>query len=291
MKKQFFEYFYYTRKERNGVIILALLCVLINLIPKFLYFIAPPAPDDFQLFKAEVAKWESSMQVAPIDSLFPFDPNSVNKDELLALGFSSKVANTLISFRSKGGHFYQNEDLKKIYGVSDDLYTRVAPFIQIEKEKSSPKTWKKAKPYSNNQKKAKWSSFPPIQIDINKASAEEWKKLRGIGPVLSERIVKFRDKLGGFSSINQVAETYGLADSTFQAIQPQLKFSPIYKTINLNSADAATLQAHPYLNWRQAKALVSYREIHGHYKNIEDIRKLKGLSEEECVRLEPYLKF
>lgn len=209
----------------------------------------------------------------------PFDPNTASKDELLSLGFPDRVANTLINYRSKGGIFRRKEDVRKVYGLSEALYDRLAPFIRIAGA-SEPLPGPGRS--TNDQ---------DLEIDINQASAEEWRRLRGIGPVLSTRIVKFREKLGGFVRVEQVAETYGLPDSTFQRIAGRLVASPIRDSLRINRVSIEELQAHPYVNWRQAKAIVRYRINHGPLRTQEDFGRIRALTEEERARIAPYLSF
>ncbi|MEL7222270.1 MAG: helix-hairpin-helix domain-containing protein, partial [Bacteroidota bacterium] len=130
-----------------------------------------------------------------------------------------------------------------------------------------------------------------VIIDINQATATQWQELRGIGPAYSERIVNFRDKLGGFVSVAQVAETYGLPDSTFQAIYLQLRPSAIFRSLSINHLGVGELAAHPYLSQNNARAIVRYREEHGSYKNAEDLGKLYSLTEKVKKNIVPYLSF
>lgn len=290
MKKHFYDYFYYTRRERNGAIILACLCVLINVIPWLYPLIVPSKTVDFSEIQAAIEVWKEPQPTEEVpDTLFQFDPNTASEADLLQLGIPSRIVHTLINYREKGGRFYQKEDLKKIYGFPEELYDRLVDYIDIE---TVPKRPAYEYPKSKYAKRETPKPDPtPIVVDINQADVEKWKKLRGIGPVLSERIVKFRDKLGGFTSIEQVADTYGLPDSTFQSIRPQLKASPVLNKIAINQADAAMLQSHPYLNWRQAKAIVNYRDQHGPYTGIDDLKKLRLLTDDLCNRLAPYLDY
>jgi competence ComEA-like helix-hairpin-helix protein len=114
--------------------------------------------------------------------------------------------------------------------------------------------------------------------------------LPGIGSKLANRIIRFRDKLGGFYSVEQVGETYGLPDSTFQKIKPFLILGdrPLVR-ININTADAATLKEHPYIGWTAARALVAYRAQHGPFSTIEDVEKVSPILADQIKRLIPYL--
>ena len=112
-----------------------------------------------------------------------------------------------------------------------------------------------------------------------------------IGPYYAKKIVVFREKLGGFSSIEQVGTTYNLPDSVFQKIHPHLRYSPIFRPVAINMIPLDSLSQHPFINSRQAKAIINYRANHGVFKNEEDIRKVKVLSKEQLALLKPYLSY
>ncbi|MEK7256097.1 MAG: helix-hairpin-helix domain-containing protein, partial [Bacteroidota bacterium] len=117
-------------------------------------------------------------------------------------------------------------------------------------------------------------------------------KLKGIGTFYAKRIVNFREKLGGFYSIQQVGETFGLPDSTFQKIQPLLQASPVFRKIKVNAATLEELKSHPYFSNFQATVLFNYRQQHGNFTNLESLKKIAAaFKDSDWERLEPYLSF
>lgn len=223
-----------------------------------------------------------------------FDPNQATIEELQTLGLSKKTSTTLAKFRSKGGKFYKKEDLKKVYGISESQYQQLEAYINIPKkqvaENNTPTTYNNSTQRIATEKTSpKTSLKKPIKIDINKATPEEWQSLYGIGPAYAKRITNFRAKLGGFSSIKQVAETYGIPDSTFQKIEAALLPSPIFRKIPLNSCDAKALSDHPYIRYQLANTIIAYRKQHGAYEKVEDLKEIGSLSEEVFERIGPYL--
>lgn len=226
---------------------------------------------------------------APIQvERFDFDPNTSSKEELLSLGLSQKVVKTLLNFREKGGQFYKKKDLQKIYGLSETLFKELEPFIQIQV--ADKKTFAKAekKEHFDSQKE---EASKPVIIDINKASAAEWQQLSGVGATYAKRIVSFREKLGGFATIALVGETYGIPDSTFQKVKPCLKLSPVLKKIKINTVTAEELKVHPFIKWKQATAVIYYRQNHGNFTGIGDFKKVRALNAETIKKMEPYLDF
>ncbi|MEZ4985541.1 MAG: helix-hairpin-helix domain-containing protein [Saprospiraceae bacterium] len=215
-----------------------------------------------------------------------FDPNEVSKEQLVAMGVPPKVASNWQKFLQNGGSFKKATDIRKIYGMTDAVYDLLLPFAQMTTAPIAA-----ANGIPNEAPSLYEATRKNIIIDINKATAEDWQQLRGIGPGYSKRIVSYRDKLGGFHSVEQVAETYGLPDSTFQAIYLQLRPSAIYRPLHINSADETTLAAHPYLNWNEARAIVNYRKQHGAFTNAESLSKLYALSAETRSKMAPYWVF
>ena len=316
------EYFFYTRSERNAGLILSFLSIACFIVPTtFPTFFSNTEEPDFSLFQKKVAlvtspsddEKEPKDYVAtrsadviskPIE-LFPFNPNTASKSDLERLGISSRTAQTIINYRSKGGKFFKKEDLQKIYGLRAEDYQQLESFISIP-SKSYPIADQESSSETNYDD-TPVEQDPPIEavpipmkkappkmanIDVNQATVEEWQQLYGIGPGYSKRIVKFRDKLGGFHSVEQVSSTYGLPDSTFQKIKPHLKLSPIFRKLRVNSATKDELKAHPYLSNFQATVLFNYRKQHGAFSNLESMKNMKaGFKEEDWTRLNPYLSF
>ena len=128
-----------------------------------------------------------------------------------------------------------------------------------------------------------------LDIDINEADTAAFIALPGIGPKLASRIVNFRDKLGGFYAVDQVKETYGLPDSTFQKIRPYLQLNGAPKKLNVNTATKDELNAHPYIRWNLANAIVEYRNRHGNFKSLEELKNIAVMEEAVFDRIVPYL--
>ncbi len=218
--------------------------------------------------------------------LFEFDPNTLSPEGWKKLGLRDKTINTIQNYLNKGGRFKAPEDVKKIYGLFPNEYERIAPHIRI----------------SNNATTNNETIYKPINttksnsntyriIEINTADTSDFISLPGIGSKLAWRIVNFRDKLGGFHNINQIAETYGLPDSTFQKIKSYLKLTdPNVKKININTASVDELKTHPYIRYQLARPIVAYREQHGLFSKPEDLKKIMIVTDEVFLKIAPYLQ-
>lgn len=130
------------------------------------------------------------------------------------------------------------------------------------------------------------------KTDLNRADSQNLVKLPGIGPVLSARIIKYRNKLGGFYSREQLKEVYGIPDSTYEKIKAQLEVQPTsIKKICLNLVDEKTIATHPYVGWNDAKTIIRYRQANGYFKNAEDLASVWAMDKKNLERLLPYLSF
>ncbi len=282
------QFLHFHKNQRQGILIFSLLLFGAFAGPNYYQqYVSSAAPNlswialEFQESDLRPQPSQGSNQKTRKDSLFAFDPNKVDVEQMRLLGFTNRIAKTIVNYRAKGGRFYKSKDMLKIYGMDTAFYFRLEPFIQLERPLK--RNYKK---YASQTRTKKQQS-----LAINSASAEEWQKLRGIGPVLSKRIVKFRDRLGGFHQVDQVGQTYGLPDSTFLQIRPQLTCSGVVTPIDVNRLAAKQLAAHPYLGRKEAQLLTSYRQMHGDYKNFDMLKSIKGVPEGYFDRLKPYLLF
>jgi len=222
--------------------------------------------------------------------LFYFDPNIISGSEWKRLGLRDKTIQTIEKYLNKGGHFYKPDDLQKIYGLHKDEFERLAPYVKIEASPSKSKEELVSIKSKDETPPAKTYATRYTAIDINTADTSAFITLPGIGSKLALRIVTFRDKLGGFYSVEQVGETYGLPDSTFQKIKQYLKLDNLsVKKININTATIDELKAHPYIKFSLANPIIAYRIEHGSFSKVEDIKKVMAVTDEIYKKIVPYL--
>lgn len=155
------------------------------------------------------------------------------------------------------------------------------------------KTQTRISPRENHQNKRQITL--PVRsytrIDINAADSASWKQFRGIGPVLASRIIKFRNKLGGFVAVEQVAETYGLPDSVYRAIEPYLYLEKAHQQLDINHADLKTLVAHPYIEYPLALGIVRLREKTGKLDHEDQLFEKFPEWEAQLRKLRPYISW
>lgn len=310
------EYFSFTKKERNATLLLGLVALLFSLLPSMFPFLVKDETEltadtalqqqlaalavktndeqkendvysDAALYQPKESKFEQYRREKFNGTLFYFNPNTATADDWKKLGVREKTIGTILKYRSKGGKFYKPEDLKRIYGLRPDEVERLLPFVAIEeKEKAIAFTDKSNTKTSVSNSRKEFATV----VDINNSDTSEWKKLNGIGSGYAKRIVNFRNKLGGFVSVEQVAETYGLPDSVFQQMKPQLKSSSsAVRKININNSTTEELKAHPYIGYSVANAIVQYRKEHGNFSSVADLQKIGAIDEKLYRKISPYL--
>lgn len=226
----------------------------------------------------------SSYEVYKPGALFTFDPNTASDEEWRRMGLTARTVKTINNYRSKGGKFYKPEDLERIWGLPEGFYERVKNYIAI--------TSVAKKEYRNEYPKPAYEKreHKIAVVNINDGDTTAFEALPGIGARLAYRITSFRDKLGGFYSIEQVKETYGLPDSTFQKIKPYLNAgNASVRKINLNAATKEELKIHPYIRWQLANVIVEYRNQHGAYKNLAELKNIATIDEATFEKIIPYL--
>jgi competence ComEA-like helix-hairpin-helix protein len=303
-KKWWKDYFSFTKKERIGVIVLLVIIVVVFLLPTFFSNPAPPDAAVVKDFNEQVAKLETkketrsdysnhyekrdyhdfnSEKTSAKGELFYFDPNTASQADWQRLGLTEKTIHTILNYVSKGGKFRKPEDLLKIYSLKDTDAQRLIPYVRIAGADVRKNDTREDRTATKYERKISI-------IDVNAADTNMFKSLPGIGSKLAQRIINFREKLGGFYSVSQIAETYGLPDSTFQKISGYLTIGKAgIKQININVATVNDLKQNPYIGWKIANAIVQYRSQHNEFQTIEDIRKIALISDDDYKKISPYL--
>lgn len=290
------DYFKFSKLERKGI--LSLLCLIIislvyNVwIKSFLYdpnFNHKAKWYLEQLEAMEKIKIPPQIESETIDSIQiePFDPNLIDEKGWQDLGLNQKQAKIIMNYRAKGGTFRIKSDLNKMYSISDQKFQELEPYILLP-DTLDFKT-EVHKKHQTFQKKDKTEIIALVKI--NSADSLQFIKLKGIGPVLSSRILKYRERLGGFHNIFQISEVYGLQDSTFQKLKKYFILDTVkLRTININRADAKTLKRLPYLRWKHANAIEKYRRQHGKFSDLNELDNIILLDSNLIKKIKPYLK-
>jgi competence protein ComEA len=285
------EYFNFTRCERDGVIALLFLILLVLIAPRFIHRTVELPEGIIDAFHEEVEAFNLHNDSAQSFSknlelayrtekitFFSFDPNLATNEEWARLGLTDRQVQTIRNYQSKGGVFKEPKDLLKLYGIPLELKEELAAHAKISKPSIS----------LNHVVSEQKSN--DIFLDLNTADSLQLLQLPGIGPVLSRRILAFRSSLGGFHSVEQVREVYGLSPDVFSQIKGLLIVNDEgIKKLDINRCSDWQLARHPYISTHHARAIMRFRDFQGGFKTVEEIREFNLLPDSIFFRIAPYL--
>lgn len=233
----------------------------------------------------EAYKLQREADKRPIDScliqLHPFNPNLADSMELLQLGFPPRTAHSLIRYRLHGGRFRKADDVRKIHFINDTLFAAIEPYILIVSDSLPQNTYVSRK--------------RDTVLNVNSADTAELQMLRGIGAYTAVQIVRYRERLGGFYSLNQLREVPNIR--YVDSIMPHLWVDTLLvKPLYINRLSVEVMNRHPYIRFEQARVLRDRRHRKGPFRSVNDLAELKDKGEyvftkEEIERLQPYLRF
>jgi len=304
------DFFYFSKGQRIGIISLIVLILLVLLANYALPLFFPVTDKTETSFLAEVDAFKKSLvsrdslrheelqrkynerfknyKTYPtfkkdIYTLFPFDPNSIDSATLTRLGIKPYIAANILKYRNKGGVFRTKTDFGKVYGISPEKFKELEPFISINEI-----TLTKVDSFVNTGKAFKQD----IIVDLNSADTTLLMQIKGIGRGYAKGIVRFRRETGGFASVEQLNEVYGMRPENFEKIRPFCTVNQdLIQKITVNTASTARLNSHPYLSFYQAKAIYELRRNRGKLHNINDLKDLPEFSAESLAKIKPYLSF
>ena len=297
------DFFYYTKSERRAVYALcigiALLLVAIWLVPDASKSLIAETPtvDSVALkaFEQEV-KTQTYVQkekkpLVAVKSpvvLKSFDPNEADSTELSRLGLSPYVVRNILKYRQKGGRFRTPESFSRIYGLEQEQFETLKPYIRIAMPKVAEIKEVDTMTVRKVVEKKPFKYPEGTLVDVNSADTTELKKIPGIGSGIAKAIVAYRSRLGGFYSLEQLTEIEYVTPSLVKWFKLE---GPVLRPLKVNKAGLEALRAHPYLNFYQAKVIVEHRRKKGQLKSLSQLSLYEEFTEKDLERLSAYLKF
>jgi competence ComEA-like helix-hairpin-helix protein len=271
--------FYFSKVERNGIILLVVVMfatvgfrfvLLQKEKPPIQITITPLHWTEDTAIKDAHIRY-STYPIIPNKEFMTFDPNLVSEETLQKMPFSAVQIKSLIRYRNTGAKFRLKKDLLKIYHMDRSTFSKAEPYIALPEKMVDPKAPQPA----NDEKKDR---RPKQKLDINRADSAALESLPGIGPYLAASIVQYRHRLGGFARLDQLLEIRNFRPEILTQINRHIELlaCPNCK-INVNKSDAKQLGRHPYIGYALANRMVQYRQQHGPYRAIDDLLKVAGM--------------
>lgn len=283
-------HFTFSKNQRNGIFILILLIIILQC----LYFYMDFSSEKIYVNETELLKFQKeidSLRLAEIEArkpkTYPFNPNFITDYKGAALGMTNEEIDRLLAFRKQNNWINSVKQFQEVTKVSDSLLKAISPYFKFPEWVTNPipkPEYKQA--YTNKPK-----TFQQKQ-DLNKATAQELQKINGIGKVLSDRIIKFRNKFpGGFIDNVQLQDVYGLTQETIGRINEVfiVKTPRPIKKIVLNKATVDELVTIQHIDYNLAFNIVEQRQLREGYKSFEELKKVKDFPVNKINIIKLYL--
>jgi competence ComEA-like helix-hairpin-helix protein len=308
------DFFFFSKAHKSGIVVLLVLTILVMLFNFTLPLFFPKTdntPDiafveEIEEFKRNLLSRDSLRRIEQervqaerraqfsfsnrretqqqAYTLFTFDPNEADSATFVRLGIRPNTARSIIRYRERGGIFRTPDDFQKIYGISEEKFEELKPYIAIRKIQEE-----------KEQRNIAVREEIPVEVftvELNTADTTELMRIRGIGRFYAREIVRYRQELGGFASVEQLLEVRNMRAENYEQVAP---FFTVDNTkinkIKVNTASVEFMRRHPYINFHQARAVFELRRAVGKLNNIRDLTRLSEFSDEDRKKLEPYFCF
>ncbi len=282
---------HFSKDQKKGILVLFSIIIALQL---FYYF------TDFSIStkqSKEEQEWLSLQ--ASIDTLknekknssytiYPFNPNFITDFKGYKLGMKVEEIDRLLAFRKLGKFANSAKEFQQVTKISDSLLNAISPYFKFPDWVNNPK--------KENNYKSNWKEYPKKEalkvLDINQASKEDLMKITGIGEAISDRILIQKDLYGGFVSMEQMNEIWGLSPEVLLNLNKYFTISalPNIKKIDINNASIKELGQFPYFKYPISKNIVTYRSMNGDIK-IEDLANIKAFPVDKIKIIALYLQF
>ncbi|MDO4781819.1 MAG: helix-hairpin-helix domain-containing protein [Capnocytophaga felis] len=280
--------FFFNRNQRIGVVVLILIILVLQIVYFTVDFSGGKISYNQQQFAELNKELDSLRKVASMpkrDTIYPFNPNFITDYKGFMLGMKPEEIDRLLAFRKENKFVNSAKEFQKVTKISDSLLLKISPYFKFPDWVNKPKSIENKSVKSENKPKA------IVKKDVNLASKEDFMEVRGIGDVLSTRILRYREKLQGFSEIMQVSEVYGLEKEVFNRVAEQfeVKTLPNIQKKNLNELNMYELAKIPYIKLDEAKKIIALRSELVNIKNFEELLKISEFNQEKIRKIQIYL--
>lgn len=296
--------FYMPREDRR-VALFVMLCVLaVVVVYKCLF---PPSGGEGKVFSGDPSVLSGDPAAPVADSgqataggrdgqaasgpeTFEFDPNQADSATLVRLGLLPWQASNALKYRRKGGRWRSPDDFARLYGLSEETFRRLRPFIRIESAEARPARTERPPARRDSLARRYPEKFAAgTTVDLNRADTNTLRRIPGIGPYYARAIRRHGERLGGYVAVGQVLEIEGLPEDIEKWFT--LDSAVTVRKLRINHDTFRQLLRHPYLNYEQVRAVFDYRQKYGPLQGWEQLLFLPAFNETDKERLMPYLSF
>ena len=291
--KIFKSHFWYTKNQRNGILLLLIIIIFLQLILHFKNFDSQQMVD---LSQPKITSYNKQLDSLKKKSskkkkfkIYPFNPNYISDYKGYQLGMNVDEIDRLLAHREQRLYVNSAKEFQTITKISDSLLQKISPFFKF------PEWVQKKNNNKNNQQRYIPNSRINVSeittVDINKATLKDFTFIEGVDEYLSERIIKYRSKLQGFSFKEQLLEVWGLDELIANKILStfSIKNKPIIKKVNINTASFKEVLSNPYIDYELCVKIFDYRDEVAELQSISEIKNIEGFPIKKYNRIVLYL--
>ena len=288
--------FFYLQKSDRRVILL-LLGIIVAALAVGYFFDGEPEEAAIEEVPAQKAEKQQHPKASYYQGepkqpeLFPFDPNTADSTQLLRLGLQPWQVRNIYKYRAAGGIYREPSDFARLYGLTLKQYRQLEPYIRISEDYQPAARFisKDVTMEERDTMRYPVKLQPQERIVLNTADTAQLRKVPGIGHYFARKIVEYRERLGGYVSVQQLLEIEDFPDTAVNYfIIPD---DTQLRKLNLNRLSLNELKRHPYISFYQARAIVDYRRLHGPLESLQQLSLSRDFPPEAIRRLAPYVEF
>ena len=295
--KIFKSHFWYNKNQRNGIFLLVILIIVLQ---SFIVFGDFSSDEKIEIDSPKVVAFHKEidrLKAIEIENrkpkIYPFNPNYITDYKGEQLGMSIQEIDRLLAFRKTNKFINSKKEFQQVTKVSDSLLNKISPYFKFPDwvVKRNTNLGYNKNVISSRIKKSQKPKQKLSTTDINKATQEDFKSIYGIGEKLSERIIKYRSKLQGFSFQSQIKEVWGLDNEVVQKLNSTFKIveKPIINKQNINTVSFKQLLKNPYIDYKLCKKIFEYRDEVAELQNISELKNIDGFPLDKYDRIVLYL--
>ena len=291
--KIFKSHFWYTKNQRNGILLLLIIIIFLQLILHFKNFDSQQMVD---LSQPKITSYNKQLDSLKKKSskkkkfkIYPFNPNYISDYKGYQLGMNVDEIDRLLAHREQRLYVNSAKEFQTITKISDSLLKKISPFFKF------PEWVQKKNNNKNNQQRYIPNSRINVSeittVDINKATLKDFTAIEGVDEYISERIIKYRSKLQGFSFKEQLFEVWGLDEQMANKILStfSIKNKPIIKKVNINTASFKEVLSNPYIDYELCIQIFDYKDEVAELQSISEIKNIEGFPIKKYNRIVLYL--
>jgi len=291
--KIFKSHFWYTKNQRNGILLLLIIIIFLQLILHFKNFDSQQMVDlslpKITSYNKQLDSLKKKSSKKKKFKIYPFNPNYISDYKGYQLGMNVDEIDRLLAHREQRLYVNSAKEFQTITKISDSLLQKISPFFKF------PEWVQKKNNNKNNQQRYIPNSRINVSeittVDINKATLKDFTAIEGVDEYMSERIIKYRSKLQGFSFKEQLFEVWGLDELMANKILStfSIKNKPIIKKVNINTASFKEVLSNPYIDYELCIQIFDYKDEVAELQSVSEIKNIEGFPIKKYNRIVLYL--